>query len=210
MNKFSDYWDKKLPKNKRESTYTVWLDDKIDLIGKCGGVVLDLGCGNGEDTKYLIDCGFEVISADFSNSSIEALSEIRGSNPLLFDMSNEEDWEKFKDKSIGTVIANLSLHYFDSKTTMMILSNIERILKPSGLLIARLNSSKDENFGANDGTKVEPNFYINNERGITKRFFDNSTIKEYFSIFDIVSVVQKEIVYIGKKKQIFEIICKNK
>ena len=208
MNKFSKYWDKKLPKNKEESTYSVWLDDKLDLIRKCGMEILDLGCGHGEDTKYLLDLGFDVVSADFSNSSMETLSKIKGSKPLLFDMSNKKEWEKLADSSFGTVLANLSLHYFDSQTTKMILSNIKRILKSPGVLIARLNSSKDENFGANDGIEVEPNFYINEERGITKRFFTKDIIREYFSLFKKISITQKEILYIGKKKQIFEVVCK--
>ena len=89
----------------------------------------------------------------------------------------------------------------------MILSNIKQILKSPGILIARVNSSKDENFGANDGIEVEPNFYINEERGITKRFFTEEEIKEYFSLFKILSITNKEILYIGKKKEIFEVIC---
>ena len=207
MNSFSKYWDKKLPKNKEESTYCVWLDDKLDLMRKCGLNVLDLGCGNGEDTKYLIDMGFNVVSADFSKFSIDSIANIKGSHPMLFDMSNENDWKKFADESFGTVVANLSLHYFDNKTTQMILFNIKRILKSHGILIARLNSSKDENFGANDGIEVEPNFYINEERGITKRFFTADIIKKYFSLFKILSITNKEILYIGKKKQIFEVVC---
>lgn len=207
MDTFSKYWDKKLPENKKQCSYSVWLDDKLDLIKKCGPEILDLGCGNGEDTKFLLDLGFNVTSADFSNSSINAISNIKGSHPILFDMSNKKDWEKLADNSFGTVIANLSLHYFNSQTTKMILFNIKRILKSSGILIARLNSSKDENFGANDGIEVEPNFYINEERGITKRFFTEAIIKEYFSLFKILSISNKEILYIGKAKQIFEIIC---
>lgn len=211
MNEFSKYWDKKLPKNMEESTYSVWLDDKIDLMNGCGTRVLDLGCGNGEDTKFLLDSGFDVVSVDFSNSAIKAVSDIKGSKPILFDMSDEKEWEQFADNSFDAVVANLSLHYFDSRTTKMILSNLKRVLKPGdGVLIARLNSSKDEKFGANDGVEVEPNFYINRERGITKRFFTVDTIKEFFSIFEIILVQSKEILYIGKTKQIFEIICKNK
>ena len=207
MNKFSEYWNKKLPKNKKESTYSVWLDDKLDLIKKCGSVILDLGCGNGEDTKFLLDLGFNVISADFSNASISEVSSIPGSHPMIFDMSDESEWKKLEDNSIGTVIANLSLHYFDSQTTKMIMFNIKRILKSPGLLIARVNSSEDENFGAKDGDQVEPDFYINNERGITKRFFTKAAINEYFSIFNIKSITSKEVLYIGKPKKIFEIIC---
>lgn len=208
MNIFSKYWDKKLPRNKEESTYSVWLDDKLDLMKKCGLNILDLGCGNGEDTKYLLDLGFNVVSVDFSNSSIQEVLKIEGSKPLLFDISNEKDWKKLADNSFGTVVANLSLHYFDNKTTQMILFNIKRILKSPGILIARLNSSKDDKFGANDGVEIEPNFYMNEERGITKRFFTENDIKEYFSLFKILSITNKKILYIGKKKQIFELVCK--
>lgn len=207
MSKFSEYWDKKLPQNAIQNTYEPWLKEKLGMISQAGSPILDLGSGNGEDTEFLLRKGFKVISADFSKSSVEKVSQIEGSTPILFDMSNIDEWSKFPDKSIGTVVANLSLHYFDDKTTRMIMEQIKRILKPSGILIARVNSSNDKNFGASDGEELEPGYYTNPERGINKRFFTPDSIKKYFSIVGQETFETKQILFNGKPKQIFEIVC---
>lgn len=52
----------------------------------------------------------------------------------------------FKDKSFNLVFANLSIHYFDKKTTMNLLKEIKRILKCNGYFIGSVNSSKTFKF----------------------------------------------------------------
>ena len=41
MAKNSTYWDKKLPKNLEESSYTPWLNDKLCVLPPEGEIVLD-------------------------------------------------------------------------------------------------------------------------------------------------------------------------
>ena len=59
---------------------------------------------------------------------------------MLFDMS---DGLPFNDNSKNIIIADLSLHYFDSSKTKYIFNEIHRVLKKNGYLIARVNSSND-------------------------------------------------------------------
>ena len=91
----------------------------------------------------------------------------------------------------------------------MILKEIKRILINNGFLIARVNTNLDTKFGAGDGIEIEPNFYQNLERGIDKRFFTKESALEYFSIIGKPSISLRTIKYIGKQKQIFEIVVKN-
>lgn len=208
MNKYSTYWDKKLPDNLSKSTYSIWLDEFKDILDTSELPILDLGCGNGDDTEWLIKNGYPVISADFSTSAIERVKTFNP-NAILLDMSNMDEWSSFEDNSVSFVIANLSLHYFDDATTTMILKQIRRILSPNGILIARVNTNLDTEFGAGDGIEIEPDFYKNPERGIDKRFFTKESARKYFSILGNPSVELKTIEYIGKKKQIFEIVVRN-
>ena len=208
MSKYSTYWDKKLPDNLGKSTYSVWLDSFKDVLDTSGLPILDLGCGNGEDTEWLVKNGYPVISADFSSSAIERVKTINP-NAFLLDMSDIDQWAKLDDNSVSFIIANLSLHYFDDATTMMIMGQIKRILAPNGILIARVNSNLDTEFGAGDGIEIEPDFYKNPERGIDKRFFTKDSSRKYFSIIGNPSVELKTIQYIGKNKQIFEIVVRN-
>ena len=208
MNKYSQYWDKKLPDNLTKSTYSIWLDNFKKELNVNNLPILDLGCGNGDDSKWLIENNYKVVSSDFSISSIEHVKKINP-NTILLDMSNIEDWKQIEDNAFSSVVANLSLHYFDNATTIMILKEIKRILINNGILIARVNTNLDTEFGAGDGIEIEPNFYQNLERGIDKRFFTKESALEYFSIIGKPSITLRTIKYIGKQKQIFEIVVKN-
>lgn len=203
MSEFSKYWNIKLNENVDLIKYDNWLGNKN--IDDLNGYVLDLGCGNGADTNYLIKKGKKVVSVDFSKTAVARVEKINCGRTLLFDMGVEKEWLKFSDNYFECVVANLSLHYFDDATTKMIFNQIKRILKPNGKFIARVNSIEDVNFGAGEGEELEKGFFRNHERGITKRFFDISSINKYFSIIGTGTIEEKTISFIGKAKKIIEV-----
>lgn len=61
------------------------------------------------------------------------------------------------DKKYSLIIADLSLHYFNNETTIHIMKEIKRILKDGGVLLARVASVNDFNFGAGQGEKQDNN-----------------------------------------------------
>ena len=208
MDNYSSYWNKKLPENLHKGEHDVWLEKyNFDMYRK-GFPFLDLGCGNGEDTKWLKQNNFEVVSCDFAPSSIERVKTFN-KTAFVFDMRKKENWTRFDDNSFSYIVADLSLHYFDTQTTNMIMQEIKRILIPNGQLIARVNSNTDTVFGAGEGIEIEPNFYKNQERGIDKRFFSLEDANKFFSIVGETFVEAKTITYLGRQKQCLEIIAKN-
>ena len=60
----------------------------------------------------------------------------------------------FADNFTDLMICDLNLHYFTEKTTFEILQEIKRVLKPGGILLFRVNSTKDVNHGAGEGKKL--------------------------------------------------------
>ena len=209
MDNYSNYWNKKLPENLLKGEHDVWLEKYgFDMYDE-NSPFLDLGCGNGEDTKWLKQNNFEVVSCDFAPSSIERVKSIN-KNAFVFDMREKESWKTFKDNTFSYVIADLSLHYFNEKTTTMILKEIKRILIPNGKLIARVNAVNDTVFGAGDGIEIEPNFYRNTERGIDKRFFSIEDANKFFSTLGNIETTEKSINYLGRPKQCIEIVATKK
>ena len=67
-------------------------------------------------------------------------------------------------------------------------------------------SDTDPVLDLEDGEELEENFYKNPERGIDKRFFTIEDAMKYFSLVGQPDIRLKTINYIGKEKQIFEII----
>lgn len=209
MDNYSNYWNKKLPENLLKGEHDVWLEKYgFDMYDE-NSPFLDLGCGNGEDTKWLKQNNFEVVSCDFAPSSIERVKSIN-KNAFVFDMREKESWKTFKDNTFSYVIADLSLHYFNEKTTNMILKEIKRILIPNGKLIARVNAVNDTVFGAGDGIEIEPNFYRNTERGIDKRFFSIEDANKFFSTLGNIETTEKSINYLERPKQCIEIVATKK
>lgn len=173
-------WDNVHKKYDRSDIkYDNWLDLFDRAIMHCKTPIIDLGCGSGNDTLYLIEKGKNVIPCDYSQKAIE---NIKANFPEVkraecFDMSKGLP---FEDNFTDIIISDLSLHYFTEQKTMEIIEDLKRVLKPNGLLIYRVNSIKDVNHGAGQGKEVEQHLYETSD-GRVKRFFDEKDIRKYFS-----------------------------
>lgn len=180
INKANQRWDSVHQNYDRSDIkYDDWLDLFDRAIVHCKTPIIDLGCGSGNDTLYLIEKGKIVIPCDYSKKAIE---NIKNNFPEVqraecFDMSKGLP---FEDNFTDVIIADLSLHYFLEQKTMEILEEIKRVLKPNGILLYRVNSVKDVNHGARQGKEVENHLYETTD-GRLKRFFDEKDIKEYFA-----------------------------
>ncbi len=74
-----DYWSKWLKKHEGEKLDfldDLWINKYEKIINSIPkGSVLDLGCGIGQYSKYFLNKGFDVISADISVSALNKLKE---------------------------------------------------------------------------------------------------------------------------------------
>lgn len=179
MNGYVEMWDNWSKRRASIPVYDNWLDDYKDLLNENREAeILDLGCGIGADTLYLIERGFKVLSCDFSKEALKSIREnIPNSKTQYLNMLG---LFPFEDESYSLIIADLSLHYFDNETTINIMNEIKRILKKEGILLARVASVNDVNFGAGKGKRLEKNYYF--EGDYTKRFFDQEDVNKYFGI----------------------------
>lgn len=200
------YWDD-IYKSKIECkpAYDLWLDKYSDILEKVKGkAIIDLGCGSGSDTLYLTERGHKVIACDYSEESINIVNKFMPDvKTILMDIS---ETLPFKDESIDVIIADLSLHYFNKKTTKNIINEIKRVLKNNGYLIGRVNSINDFNYGAKSGKQIENDFYLT-EVGY-KRFFDEQAIRYYFKNFNIEICEETSIIRYGNEKRAFEFLVR--
>ena len=199
---FKEYWDESHKTySMGKITYDNWLDKYKDVLDKCKTKVLDLGCGVGNDTLYLTERGFKVIACDYSDVALKHLKEqLKSVETKWLDISTPLP---FKDTTFDLVIADLSLHYFDGKTTIAIMKEIKRILKPNGHLLARVNSIADKNFGAGNGQKIEDNYYF--VEGYNKRFFSIEDAKKFFSYIGKTKIKEADMLRYREPKKVIEV-----
>lgn len=175
---------------KRERTYDGWLFDYETEIENCQTPIVDLGCGMGNNTIYLIEKGKNVMACDYSEVAIQTIQdEIPQAQTKLFDMSQKIPLE---DNFTSIVIADLSIHYFTQEITEKVISEIKRILKPNGVLLFRVNSIKDNHFISNH-TEIDKEFIWQPKWQKSKRLFSESSIREFFADWKIEKIKEEKM-----------------
>ena len=167
--------------------------------------VLELGCGSGRDTKYLVSQGFAVTATDKREEALEACAHnVSEAKCLQADVTQPLP---FTDESYPVIVASLCLHYFPWRQTLGSLREIKRCLMRGGLLFARFNSTNDVHFGAVGFRELEPNFYF--VKGKSKRFFDREVLCKLFSGgWKIEHIEDMTIARYEKPKVVWEVVAR--
>lgn len=166
-----------------------WIDEWSSKIE--GKSVLELGAGSGIDTRRLKLYSSTLISGDLKPVN-DTVIKIDHSQALAFE-SDQFD----------VVVASLTLHYFEWQKTEEIVEEIRRVLKSGGLLICRVNSELDVNYGAEGFPRVEPGLY--QVSGQLKRFFSEADIHRLWTDpWTVFALAQKQIDRYEKSKYIWE------
>mgnify|MGYP003584506142 FL=1 len=155
-----------------------WLDRWTHLIAERAGDahILEIGCGHGDDTVALVNAGLNVFAFDLSSASI-AVAKLRAPAARIECRDTRDPFPE-EASSLGVVVASLSLHYFPWAETQSIVERIRQVLRPGGVLLCRLNSTRDSNFGAGVGPRLEENYHLVD--GQPKRFFDEEAVSRLF------------------------------
>ena len=174
-------------------------DEQIHAHAR-GFPILELGCGRGRDTRHLLGMG-EVVALDLA---FPRLIECRHRAPMaVLVQADLSDGLPFPSATFGMVLASLSIHYFTWQTTLAVLDEIRRVMAHKALLILRVNSTRDQNYGAVGYPQVEENLYaVGNE---IKRFFDGPSLVELFKGWHIETMAEREILRYEKQKWVWEL-----
>lgn len=179
-----DYWDKQHTKYKEEDWIdlpSIFAEFAIKYFPESGRI-LELGAGQGQDSRYFAKHGYYVVSTDNNpvalKESKEKLEEQKLNN---IELENVLLGHKlpYKDGEFDVVYAHLSLHYFDDKTTKAVFNEIYRVLKKDGIFAFFTNSTSDPEYKS--GTMLENDLF--EIEGKQKRFFTVESAKQYAASF---------------------------
>mgnify|MGYP003394220504 CR=1 FL=1 len=142
------------------------------------GLVLDVGCGGGTKSKYLISKGLNVIGIDISEGMIDiAKKEVPQGEFMVMDLSEVNSLEEMFD---GIFMQAVLLH-IPKKDAQIILEKIVGKLKNSGYVYIAVKEKLPN--GIDEEVKVD------NDYGYEyKRFFSYYTIEELKSYLEFLGL----------------------
>ena len=111
-----------------------------------GMTVLDAGCGRGRNIAYLLSAGYQVFAVDQNRDAIETVAELAAELAPRLPADNFRvapvEALPLDDQSMDVVISSAVLHFAtDEEHLWAMLQEMMRVLKPGGLLFARLAST---------------------------------------------------------------------
>ena len=201
----NEYWDSyyNQPTAMAIDQYDGWLKKHSAVLTGCEKA-LDLGCGSGTNISAILEFCQSVYAADFSPSALDLIEKEHANMPVVTFCFDMRDTFPFENDLFDVVIADLSLHYFSERETKAILTEIRRVLKANGLLLARVHSDK---------TTVQQNAFATNEPGL---YIVDNYQRKYFSCLDVsrllvewsISYLKVQSIYrYSQEKQVIEFVA---
>lgn len=181
-----------------------WLERWLSQLSTARDMpVLELGCGSGQDTSYLIERGFRVVTGDYAWNALQSACESAACASFVqFDL---RDGLPFPRETFPVIVAGLCLHYFTQAQTERIVAEIRDRLRPGGILLARVNSVRDVHHGAVGNEEIEPGCHL--VHGALKHFFDAGDLRALFADgWRIRNLEERTIYRYDNPKVIWEVV----
>jgi SAM-dependent methyltransferase len=162
--------------------------------------ILDLGCGSGRHLIYYSKLGFDIYGLDSSPKALEISREWLKSEGKNCDLKLHRIEEKFpyEDQYFDAIISIQVIHHNLLKDILSTIKEMERVLKPSGLIYVTFPLfGVGSRLEGGDLKEVEKGTYIPQtgpEEGLPHHFFTEEEIYETFGSFKITEL------YIDKTK----------
>jgi len=141
------------------------------------GKIMDLGCGSGRDSKYLMDKGFQVVALDYSPSIVKKASEYLEQD-VLEKRIEDIDYQCEFDG----IWACASLLHISERILKTVLPKIIRALRTGGVLYT--------SFKEGNGISID-------EKG---RYFNNQTVGSFTKL--LKSILNTEIIEVWRDESI--------
>jgi len=173
-NKIADDWFKD---HKEDNWWRAGTDKFISLLPK-GATVLDVGCGAGMKSKYLLDKGLKATGMDFSEKMIGIAK--REYSDIDFFVGDVYELSSYKNK-FDAVFAQAVLLHVPKDKVLKVLEQLRNKLKPGGLLYLAVKEVKAD--GKEEKVLKESDYGYEYERFFS--FFTLPEIKDYIGKLEL-------------------------
>lgn len=110
--------------------------------------VLDLGCGSGRHTVYLAKKHFQVYGIDIAKQGIKITKEWLKKEKLRANLKIGSIYKKlpYQDNFFDAIISTNTIHHAKIKDIRKVIKEIERVLRPKGLIFITVRKRKFKKF----------------------------------------------------------------
>jgi len=167
--------------------------------------VLDLGCGSGRHLVYLSEHHFDMYGIDIAREGIHLAEEWLRSKKLYATLARGSVYNRlpYRDNFFDAVISTRVLHHAAPERIQKTIAEIERILKPGGLVYITVRKRKlkrsytknevIEKYGKQKTAYriIGPRMYApveGIEKGLTHYLFNRILLKKAFRNFTNISI----------------------
>lgn len=168
------------------------------LFKKAGAKkVLDLGCGTGRHLVYLAKQSFDVYGIDIAKHGIKIAKDWLKKEGLKANLKIGDIYKKlpYKDNFFDAIISIRTLHHGKIKDIRKLIKEMERILKPGGLIfitvlkrIPKKEIPKDKLYGIK---YIAPRTYIilgGPDKGTPHYIFNKKILRKEFKNFKVIDL----------------------
>ena len=171
--------------------------------------ILELGGGQGRDSLYFAQSGFNVQVLDYSQSGVDSIikksKELGLTHSITAKIHDIKRPLPFKDESFDGCFSHmLYCMAFTTKELKNISNEIYRVLKPGGINIYTVRHTEDADYG--NGIHRGEDLYETG--GFIVHYFSTEKIKQLSSGFDILNIESFEEGTLPRK--LFRVTLKKK
>lgn len=162
------------------------------------GICIDLGCGAGRDSRFLIKNGWKVIAIDKEDTEKMIRSSLQEEEQNYLEFIKQDFENNIILQSCNLLVANSSLSFCNRKNFDDLWNKIVESISKDGYFVGNF-------FGINDSWANRPNM----------TFFTKEEVIKLFSSFEIINFKEvakngKTALGIEKHWHVFNVIAKKK
>jgi ubiquinone/menaquinone biosynthesis C-methylase UbiE len=147
------------------------------------GRMIDLGCGPGQTTRFLFECGVkDILGTDLSSNMVEVA---KGSHPsIAFEVADMLQLQ-YADGSVGSAIAFYSIVHFDYELVKVAFKEVFRILVSGGQFLFSFHVGSET---------IHLDSFLEKDVNIDFYFLEVEKINELLAEvgFEVIDCIQRE------------------
>lgn len=168
--------------------------------------ILDLGAGLGRHSIYFAKQGFNVSAIDISEYAVNHIKAWSENEGLDIDVKYGDMISlPFGDNSFDCVFAYHAISHTDTAGTKKTISEIERVLKQGGEVLASMCSKESWEFAKAGFPKIDDSTVLNTldgpDKDVPHFYADCDDILDLFHNFDIERVRHTDYCILNNEKQ---------